>query len=361
MAVNRHLAVGALESWRVTRLKRRLIVWCLGAALLLVLILASTVGAVPLPFAELFHALVGDGDFQEGEDVLATYWSIWFSLRLPRLLLAAVIGMVLAGSGVVMQSLFQNPLGDPALLGVSGGAAMGTVLVLALGWHLGGGLSFMVLPFAAFVGGLLAVLLVYMVARRVGRTDMASLLLGGVALNALTAAVTGVFIVRSTDPELRGFMFWMLGGLDDADWFRLGVVSLFAFPALAVILAASKELDAFALGERNALWLGLAVERWRLALVIAVSVAVGISVAFCGIIGFVGLLAPHLVRALIGASHATLLPGALFLGAIILVLADLVARTAFLPGEAPVGVMTAFLGVPFFLFLLLANRQRDFA
>ncbi len=359
MAVTKHLAAGALEDWRNARLKRRLVVWYLGAALLLVLIAASTVGAVPLPFSELFHALTGNGGFTEGNEVLATYSSIWFSLRLPRLLLAVIIGMVLAGSGVVMQSLFKNPLGDPALLGVSGGAAMATVVALALGLHHGGSLSFMALPLAAFIGGLLAVLLVYLVARRIGRTDMAALLLGGVALNALTAAVTGVFMVKSSDPELRGFMFWMLGGLDDADWFRVGMVSLFAFPALAVILAAGRELDAFALGERNALWLGLAVERWHLALVIAVAVAVGISVAFCGIIGFVGLLAPHLVRALIGASHATLLPGALFLGAIILVLADLIARTAFLPGEAPVGVITAFLGVPFFLYLLLVSRQHE--
>lgn len=281
---------------------------------------------------------------------------ILLDLRLPRLLFAALVGASFAGAGVVLQSLFRNPLADPMLTGISAGAASSAIVIIVLGWSHVTVMQFSVLPLAAFLGGLLVVWVIHRMARRDGQTDMLFLLLTGIAVNTLAAGVIGFFTVVAGSEALRSFTFWMLGSFANISWFEVLSSAALILPAWLVMVLARKPLNLFVLGERNAAYLGLRVERWKRLLLVAVALCVGVSVALAGMIAFIGLITPHLIRLAYGSDHRVLVPASMLGGAGLAVLSDVVARTVFPPLELPITAVTALIGVPLFFFLMFSGR-----
>jgi len=283
--------------------------------------------------------------------------AVVLAIRLPRVLLAGLVGAVLATAGAAMQGLFRNPLADPGLVGVSGGAALASVAAIVLGARLPGEIgdwlgSPVALPVAAFVGGLATVVLVWRLARRDGQTEVATLLLAGIAVNALTGALIGLLTFAATDAQLRSITFWSLGSLSGATWPVLAGVAPFLIGSLVLLPTLARPLNTLLLGEAEAGHLGVDVETTKRAVIVLVALAVGAAVSATGIIGFVALVVPHLLRLAAGPDHRRLLPDAALLGAGLLLGADLIARTLAAPAELPIGTITAALGTPFFLWLL---------
>ncbi|MFC6215535.1 FecCD family ABC transporter permease, partial [Fodinicurvata halophila] len=271
-------------------------------------------------------------------------------------------GAGLAVSGAALQGLFRNPLADPGLIGVSSGAALAAATTIVFGGTLFAGVPPAVLPYllplGAFGGGLLAVLLAYRLASGHGQTDVATLLLAGVALNAIAGAGIGLLIFASDDQQLRDLNFWMLGSVAGANWSALLPALAFLVLPLLALPFMGRALNVLLLGETEAEHLGFRVERTKKAVLLLAALATGAAVALCGIIGFVGLVVPHLVRLAVGPDHRFLLPASAVLGAALLLLADLLARTLVLPAELPIGIVTSCVGGPFFLWMLLRQRAR---
>jgi len=284
---------------------------------------------------------------------------VW-NVRAPRVLQGLVAGALLATAGVLLQALFRNPLADPALIGVSAGAALGAVSVIVLGatWMVGLSklLGVWTLPTAAFAGALATAALVFSLARRDGLLDPTTMLLCGIAINALAGAGIGLLTYLANDEQLRNLTFWNLGSLGASTWGSLAGVLPAALLVVLVVPFLVRPLNALLLGESEALHLGVAVERLKRLIVALSAAGAGAVVAVCGVIGFIGLVAPHMARLMAGPDHRTLVPLAALLGATLLTGADLIARTAVRPAELPIGILTALLGAPFFLWLL---RQRS--
>jgi iron complex transport system permease protein len=259
-----------------------------------------------------------------------------------------------------MQGLFRNPLADPGLVGVSAGAALAAAATIVLGdgllAPLIGPLPFGALPVGAFAGGLLTTLALYVVATRSGRTSIATMLLAGVAFGALAGAVMGLFSYLSDDRQLRDLSFWSLGSLSGATWTKVMTITPFILPTLLAMPFLARGLNALSLGEAEAFHLGVPVQRVKAVAILLVAVAVGASVAAAGMIGFVGIVVPHVLRLIAGADHKMLLPASSLLGAALLVAADTLARTIAAPAELPIGILTAAIGAPFFLWLLLRRQ-----
>ena len=336
--------------------------WALGglAALLAAAAVGGmTVGAMPLSAAQVLGALLRwlDGAPAQGQDAVV------LALRLPRVLMASLVGAALACSGATMQGLFRNPLVEPGLVGVSAGAALGAIGMIVLGGAVTAALPPLASSFgiaaAAFAGGLLATLLVYLFGSR--RPGVATLLLAGVAVNAIAMAGVGVLTYVANEHQLRDLTFWTLGSLGGTSWARLGAVAPLMLLPLLWLPAHAGALNALLLGEREAGLLGFEPRRLRRRLVLLVALATGAAVAMCGVIGFVGLLVPHVLRLAWGPDHRLLLPGSALAGASLMIGADAVARVAVAPAELPVGVITALLGGPFFLWLLSRLRAGDMA
>jgi iron complex transport system permease protein len=285
---------------------------------------------------------------------------IVYDIRLPRVILGVLIGAALAISGAVMQGLFRNPLADPGIVGVSSGAGLGAVAIIVLGGTALAPfttlLGIYALPAAAFGGGLAVTLVLYRVSTRRGQTSVATMLLAGIALGAMAIAFTGLLIFMADDRQLRDLTFWQLGSLAGATWGKI----MAAGPAIVLALAAapflSRGLNALALGEASANHLGIPVQRFKYVAIVTVSAATGASVAVSGGIGFVGIVVPHLLRLLIGPDNRYLLFASALLGASLLLLADAVSRTVVAPAELPIGIVTAAVGAPFFLWILLRRR-----
>jgi iron complex transport system permease protein len=277
-------------------------------------------------------------------------------IRLPRVLLAALVGAILASSGAAMQGLFRNPLADPSLIGVTAGASLGaSFAIVGAGGLMAGWFGLSLVSAGAFVGGLLAVILVYRLATSSNGTSVATMLLAGIAITALAGAVGNILEFYSSNDTLRRISLWRMGGLDGASYERLAIAGLIAVLVTSTLPRFATALDALLLGESEARHLGIDVERCTRRLVIIVAVGVGASVALACTIAFVGLIVPHMVRMLSGPSHGPLLRNSALAGAVLLVLADLLARVLLAPTELPVGIVTAVIGVPFFIVLL---RQR---
>jgi iron complex transport system permease protein len=311
-------------------------------ALVAALLLSVRLGAVPLDVAEIVAALRGEGD--------PTTVAIVQRLRLPRAVQAALVGAALAASGATFQALLRNPLADPYILGVSGGAAVGAVAAVVLGWAL---TAFWAIPLAAFVGALLAIVLVLRIAASVGRAlDTRILLLSGVVVGAFFNACILLLLTFADVESFRSAVFWMMGSLAGANWNASGIFALYLLPGIAILLALARPLNLLAIGEDTAAYLGISVERTKLIAYTTASLLTAAAVAVSGVIGFVGLIVPHMARFLWGSDHRALIPASALLGAAFLVLADTLARTAAAPTELPVGVVTAFVGVPFFVWLL---------
>jgi len=355
------LVAGDPAAWVHRRaMRRRLALGGIAGVLVASTLLSVGIGAVPIPPFETLSILSARLGFGALTDHTAVQDTVLWSLRLPRTLLGILVGAALAVSGAVMQGMFRNPLADPGLIGVSTGAALAAAVVIVLGGALPFGLGAVgrdaLLPLAAFGGGLAVTWLVYRIASRDGRTEVATLLLAGIALNAVAGAAIGVLVFVSDDQALRDLNFWLLGSLGGVTWDRLPWAAPLMLGPAVLALAMARPLNALLFGETEALHLGFDVERTKRFAMLLAALAVGASVALTGVIGFVGLVVPHLVRLTLGPDHRVLLPASLMLGASLLLLADLLARTVVLPAELPIGILTSCVGGPFFLWLLLRRR-----
>lgn len=285
---------------------------------------------------------------------------IVYDIRLPRTIMGVLVGAALAVAGAVLQGLFRNPLADPGIIGVSAGAALGAVSVIVLGgtvlapFTLAFGIF--ALPVAAFGGALAATMVLYGIATRHGRTSVATMLLAGIALGAMAAAFTGLLVFVADDQQLRDLTFWQLGSLAGATWTKITAAGPIILLALASTPFLARGLNGFALGEAAAGHLGIPVQRFKYVAIVAATAATGAAVAVSGGIAFVGIVVPHLLRLLIGPDHRYLLPACALLGAIVLLLADSISRTIVAPAELPIGIVTAAVGAPFFLWILLRKR-----
>ena len=284
--------------------------------------------------------------------------SIIMDIRLPRLILALLVGASLAILGAVMQGLFRNPLADPSLIGVSGGASVGAsiVIVAAGGAMLSplAGLSMVAL--GAFIGGAITTLVVYRVATSSLGTSVTTMLLAGIAIGAIAGAFNSLLSYFSDNQMLRQISVWQMGNLGGANWQKVGIMVSVSLVMFSLLPSQAKSLNALLLGESEARHLGIDVQRIKRQLIFLTALGVGVSVALAGLIGFVGLIVPHMVRLLIGPDHRALLPASALAGASLLLIADSIARVVVLPAELPTGILTALLGAPFFVALLLKQR-----
>lgn len=326
----------------------------LAVVLCVAFLLGVGIGAVAVPPDVVVAILLSKIGVSVETAVSQQQMAVLWNIRLPRVVLGGLVGAALAVSGALLQGIFRNPLADPGLIGVSSGAALGAVFTIISGLAVFG---IYTLPVAAFLAGAATTLLVYRLSRRHGRTDVAMLLLVGLALNALAGATTGLLTYLADDAQLRSIVFWTLGGLGGALWETV----LAATPPILIVLVLAPRLgfylNLFALGEAEARHLGVNVEWIKRAAVLMAALATGAAVALTGPIGFIGLIVPHMVRLTIGPDHRWLIPACAFGGATLLILADLLARTLAAPAEIPVGLFTSFAGGPFFLALILRTRR----
>ncbi|MFJ8824904.1 FecCD family ABC transporter permease [Streptomyces sp. NPDC102467] len=327
----------------------------LAAALILLALLSAGVGAYDIAPGDVLSSvqhrigLGGSALDRVGESVL---WNV----RLPRVVLALLVGASLGCAGALMQGVFGNPLAEPSVIGISSGAAVGAVACIALGLDFFGTWTITV---CAFVSGLATVLIVYAMSRSGGRTEVVTLILTGIAVNALAGALIGLFLSYADTAAVNQITFWQLGSLAQATWPK--VLAVLPCAALGLLLAPfhSRKLDLLSLGERPARHLGVDVERLRVTLILVIALLTAAAVAVSGVIGFVGLVIPHLLRMLAGPGHRFLVPGSALGGAVVLVGADLAARTVAAPAELPIGILTALTGSPFFFWLLRRTRRKQ--
>ena len=340
--------------------------WVLGgfaAALVAGALASAAVGAVAIPPGHVLAVLadaVGLERVAAGlglEAVTEQQRAVLLAIRLPRVALGVAVGAGLAVSGAVLQGLFRNALADPGLVGVSSGAALGAAVAIVLGLAAVGPAGVAV---AAFAGGLTTTAVVYRIATRRGRTSVTTMLLAGIAVNALCGAGVGALVLFADDGQLRDLTFWTLGSLGGATWATVGVTALSVGAALAAAPWLARSLDAMLLGEAEAGHLGVRTQRVKGVAVTLSALAVAVATAAAGLIGFVGLVGPHVVRLLLGPGHRALLPGAALAGAALVVGADLASRLVLAPQEVPIGIVTALAGAPFFLWLLLRERPETF-
>ena len=293
---------------------------------------------------------------------IATSWrpepilgdALWF-IRFPRIAMCVVVGAALAVAGAVMQAVFGNPLAEPGVVGVSAGAALGAAIAIAAGMTFAGGWAVAVM---AFVGGLAATLFVYATARREGRTEVVTLLLTGIAVNAFAGAGLALVLFAGDTASREQIVFWQLGSMNGSRWPEVVIVAVVVLGGAAFAVLAARQYDLLALGERSAAHLGVRVERLRIASVVVVALLTGAAVAFVGIVAFVGLVVPHVVRMLLGPAHTTLIVGSAVAGAVLLVWADVLARTIVAGADLPIGLLTSAVGGPFFLHLVRRARSR---
>ncbi len=344
-----HLATTGVPRPGLLRLRAALV-----ALLLVAGVLSVATGAAGVSLLQVL------GDALSGNGISARDKVVLLDIRLPRLVMGVMVGAGLAVAGAVMQGLFRNPLADPGIIGVGAGAGLGAVAAIVLGGMLPGALTVLLgqhlVPVAAFLGAWAATLLLYRVASRGGRTSVATLLLAGIALAAMAGALTGVLTYLADDRQLRDLTFWGMGSLAGASWPKLATGAALIVPALALAPQLARGLNALALGEAAAAHMGTDVERLKRHAVLVVAALAGASVALAGGIGFVGIVVPHLLRLAAGPDHRALLPNAALMGATLLVLADLIARLVVAPAELPIGIVTAVIGAPVFLWILLRRR-----
>ena len=326
------------------------------AMILVIMVLAGGIGAVHIPPLTAIKIVVDKTPFVDVTSDWPRSWdNILWQIRLPRVVLAGLVGAALAIAGATYQGLFRNPLADPYLIGVSGGAGLGAALVLVTSvpfyFH---GLS--LLPLAAFGGALAAVSVAYVIARQSDGLPLATLLLAGIAIAYLTSAATS-FLMIHDNPDVRPLMRWLLGGFIGTQWRDNLIVLPYIIPGVVVMMAYSRILNMLQVDEDEAKQMGVNVERTKLTLISVATLTTAAAVSVSGLIGFVGLIAPHTVRLLWGYDHRSLLPMSMLVGAGFLILADLVARIVVSPSELPVGIVTAFCGAPFFLYLLRRRRR----
>jgi len=327
----------------------------LGVGLIIMTIVSAGHGQLDIPAREVIGSILHHVGLDTG--VIPTHpqgeAALW-QVRFPRIVMGVVVGASLATAGAVMQGVFGNPLAEPGVVGVSAGAAVAAASAIAFGISLAGNWT---IPLFAFVGGLLTTLLVYAMSRDAGRTEVVTLVLTGIAVNAVANAGLAFTMFVADTQAREQIIFWTLGSLNGTRWQYVGLVVPLCALGIAGALVLSRRLDLLALGDRAARHVGIDVERLRLACIVLVALLTAAAVSFSGIIGFVGLVVPHLIRILIGPGHLALIPASALGGALLLVTADLVARTAVDYADLPLGMLTALVGGPFFFWLLRRTRR----
>ena len=329
----------------------------LAVALVAAVMLSATVGQLAITPAEIVGSLLRaagvDNDWAPTDRIIeSTLWVV----RFPRIVMGLAVGAALAVAGAVMQAIFGNPLAEPGVVGVSSGAALGAAAAIVFGVTALGSWSIALL---AFVGGLLATLLVYFVSRANGRTEVVTLLLTGIAINAFAGAGLAFLLFAGDTASREQITFWQLGSLNGSLWREVGIVAPIMLVGLVVAVLLGRQYDLLALGERNARHLGVNVESLRIGSIVLVALLTGVAVAFCGIIAFVGLVVPHVIRMAIGPGHRPLIVASAVGGGALISLADLVARTAVPGADLPIGMLTSLIGGPFFFYLLFRQRRRS--
>ena len=329
----------------------------LTVALVAAVMLSATVGQLAITPAEIVGSLLRaagvDNDWAPTDRIIeSTLWVV----RFPRIVMGLAVGAALAVAGAVMQAIFGNPLAEPGVVGVSSGAALGAAAAIVFGVTALGSWSIALL---AFVGGLLATLLVYFVSRANGRTEVVTLLLTGIAINAFAGAGLAFLLFAGDTASREQITFWQLGSLNGSLWREVGIVAPIMLVGLVVAVLLGRQYDLLALGERNARHLGVDVESLRIGSIVLVALLTGVAVAFCGIIAFVGLVVPHVIRMAIGPGHRPLIVASAVGGGALISLADLVARTAVPGADLPIGMLTSLIGGPFFFYLLFRQRRRS--
>jgi iron complex transport system permease protein len=327
-----------------TKKKLALMTLGLSSIFLGVLFVSILLGAAPVPFADVWHVLTGK--IKEG----ASY-SIIVQIRLPRILMAASVGGALSVCGVVMQSILRNPLAEPFVLGLSGGAALGAILFILLGLSIQGG------SFAfSFAGAILTLLVVLLLSKRREGFSTTRIILTGVIVNAFFTSFIMFIMTTTSDELLHAILFWLYGDLSGSAYGEVWILCSVLLAVFAVMYPFSRHLNIIGVGEDLGHQLGIDVEKVKYGLLVLISLLTAFAVSLCGIIGFVGLIVPHLMRLVFGSDNRLLLPASLIFGGIFMMLADTAARTIIAPSELPVGVITAFLGAPFFLMLMFGKQ-----
>jgi iron complex transport system permease protein len=337
--------------------KNDLLPWLLTiGALIAAALLSAAVGSVDIPIRDVIRILLARLPWMHiNPDWPETFSTILLDIRLPGMALTVLTGMALGASGAAYQGLFRNPLADPYILGVAAGAGLGAVMAISFGWS-STSLGLSIIPMVAFAGGLLAVGLVYALAR-VGRsTPTTTLILAGVAVNSFVVALTSLVMLLSSE-ELRRALVWLLGGFSMGGWPPVTASLPYLIVGITLLSFLGRPLNVLQFGDEQAQQLGLDVDRFKLVMVVAASLVAATAVAFAGIIGFVGLVVPHVIRLLWGPDHRRLIPLAAIGGGAFLLFADIIARTLIAPRTLPVGIVTAMVGAPFFLWLLRRARR----
>ena len=340
----------------------RLLLTTLFALLIAACILSICVGAVKISVAELWSIIGHRTGMGSSSGFAPQQEAVLLNIRLPRVLLGVLVGATLAVAGAALQGLFRNPLAEPGLIGISSGASLFAVIIIVLEHRyfsvLTATFGYYALAVAAFLGACITAFTVYRLAVGNGKADITTLLLAGIAINALAGSFTGLLTYMATDDQLRNITFWTLGSLGGASWHTLAGILPFVGISLAALPFFAKPLNALALGESQAGHMGINVGLIKKLIIIAATLGVGASVAVSGMIGFVGLVIPHILRMAFSADHRLVIPGSALLGATVLVLADLVARTIFAPAELPIGILTAIIGSPVFIYIILGERRK---
>lgn len=341
--------------------RQALVLLALLGLLCLILVLSVGLGSVSIPAGRVvaavssrLHALL----WHTGVEPTAEEIIVW-NLRLPRTLLAAMVGACLSVAGVLMQGLLRNPMADPYVIGVSAGASVGAAIVFLLLAGAAAPLGALLTPLFAFGGATLAVLLVYLIARVGNRVPVITLLLSGIALNTVLSAVLS-FLIYFSHRQLQALIYWLMGSFSGRGWLQAGAIVPYLLLGCGLAIWLARDLNALSLGEDGAALLGVRVERVKQLLLLASTLLTAGAVAMSGIIGFVGLLVPHVTRLLFGPDHRLLIPAAALVGAVFLVAADLLARMLLPAAEMPVGIITSLCGGPFFLYLLRRKEVRGF-
>ena len=335
----------------------------LGIALTVTMVASIGTGPMAISMAQSMQALLGGFGLLAEERVPSHIASIIETIRLPRTVLAMLVGAALAVSGAALQGLFRNPLADPGLIGVSGGASLAAVTVIVLGDTALSGLSDVLgvytLPLAAFIGALITTLIVARIATSRFGTSMTTLLLAGLAIGIVAGAGTGVLTFIADDAQMRSLIFWSMGSMGGATWDRVFAAGILVLAAMSLMPFAIKALNALLLGESEARHLGIDVEKTKRWVIVMSALAVGASVAVAGMIGFVGLIVPHIVRLVLGPDHRYLLPACALFGALFLLIADMISRTIIAPAELPIGLITTIIGGPLFIGLIVMRAKRS--
>lgn len=342
--------------------RRQWVLTPLGASLVLVCLVSLGMGSLKTPPLEVLSVIgnklsLGNWPAEVDERIATVVWDI----RFPRMMVAMMVGAALATAGACLQGLFRNPLADPGLIGVSSGGAIGSILAISSVGVLvpaHGLLAQLQVPFWAMLGAMGTTFAVYRIARIAGKTHISTLLLAGIAVNALAGAIVGAVLYLSDNDALRRFTFWTLGSLHTTTWKSLAMMAPFILLPLAILPRYRAALNAFLLGEAEAYHLGFNTQWTKRIVITMCALMVGVTVAYCGLIGFVGLVVPHLVRLVWGPDFRRLIPASALMGALLVLLADLLARTVNAPAEIPIGVVTSLVGAPFFLYLIYRRKRQ---